>query len=329
MSSGNAVESLVATLERIEVGEPVSHAGLTLVPLLADNGHEPAYLFLEEALETGQAEVDEVNESGDVNTLKVTNRGKKPLLIPEGEIIAGMKQTRMVWITVLIAAESEHLLPVNCVEQGRWRRTGRKAKPEIYAHPTLRAKNHSSRSKRRRARQEEPLAAEASAEAADTGRREAAAEQGAVWEEVSEQLCAMSVSSATDSLEDAYASSRKRLAGYRKAVELPENACGVVLAYDGEVLGVDMFDSAKAMRKLWPRLSESYFVEGLRRGKVERTLKKAKASEFLQRIAEAAHESDEQAGEGRRADIEDDKLAGSALCHEGRVCHLSAYALEE
>ena len=60
-------------------------------------------------------------EDGEVPNLSVTNSSDRPILIPEGEILVGAKQNRVVNVTVLVAARSTFKVPVSCVEQGRWR----------------------------------------------------------------------------------------------------------------------------------------------------------------------------------------------------------------
>ena len=78
----------------------------------------PPYLLLGTAIEAGQAVVEEVNESGSVPNLVVTNKADRPLLISEGEILVGAKQNRVVNVTVLVAAGVKFLMPVSCVEAG-------------------------------------------------------------------------------------------------------------------------------------------------------------------------------------------------------------------
>ena len=51
----------------------------------------------------------------------MVNRGPKPTLIIDGEELVGAKQNRVVNLTILVAAESELIIPVSCVEAGRWR----------------------------------------------------------------------------------------------------------------------------------------------------------------------------------------------------------------
>ena len=103
-------------LSTLTIGEPTHHHNLTFFPLLWPESREPSYTLLSTAIEEGLAIVEEVNESGNVPNLAVKNKCKRPLLIPEGEILMGAKQNRVINVTVLVAAGVKFLLPVSCVE---------------------------------------------------------------------------------------------------------------------------------------------------------------------------------------------------------------------
>ena len=77
-------------------------------------------MLLGTAIEREEAVVEEVDEDGEVANLSVSNRATRPILIPEGEILVGAKQNRVVNVSVLVASGSTFTLPDSCVEQGRW-----------------------------------------------------------------------------------------------------------------------------------------------------------------------------------------------------------------
>jgi len=62
-----------------------------------------------------------VSEAGSVNEVFVLNKGESPVLILDGEILAGAKQDRVVNASILVGPRTELKIPVSCVEQGRWR----------------------------------------------------------------------------------------------------------------------------------------------------------------------------------------------------------------
>jgi hypothetical protein len=78
------------------------------------------YLTLDEAKSAHVLDVEEVSASGSVPELRVRNRAKLPVFVPDGTTLIGSKQNRVVNLSIMLAAESETVIPVSCVERGRW-----------------------------------------------------------------------------------------------------------------------------------------------------------------------------------------------------------------
>ena len=112
------MQSIMADLT---IGDPLHYHNLTLFPLLWPHPADPPYLLLQQAIEAGEAVVEEISEAGNVPNLLLHNKSHRPVLISEGDILMGAKQNRVVNVTVLVAARTKFTLPVSCVEQGRWR----------------------------------------------------------------------------------------------------------------------------------------------------------------------------------------------------------------
>jgi len=162
------VRSQVAdSLSQLRLGEAIHFRNLTVFPLFKNNGPCADYILLKTAIDSKLAVVEEVSEQGHVNELMIHNRGEKPILIPEGEILIGAKQNRVVNISLLVAARASLRIPVSCVERGRWRFTSSNFQSGQYAHPRLRGKKLQSVGKCRAA----------------SGA--AFSDQGEVWNEVS------------------------------------------------------------------------------------------------------------------------------------------------
>ncbi len=66
-----------------------------------------------------------MTESGRVPEIKVLNTGERPVLIIDGEELVGAKQNRTVNISLLIPPAADVIVPVTCVEAGRWNRQSR------------------------------------------------------------------------------------------------------------------------------------------------------------------------------------------------------------
>ena len=141
---------------QVRTGEPQTSGRLIIYPLFSAmvktgvdqqllfdqklETHEPlTYLLLEDALDLGSFKIDEISESGSVNTVIITNMTGMPVLILDGEEIIGAKQNRMVNATILVAADKATEIPVSCVERGRWRHdTDKFGKSDAFGYSTLR-----------------------------------------------------------------------------------------------------------------------------------------------------------------------------------------------
>lgn len=309
-------------LAGVEVGEGKHHQNLTVFPLFwhgevpgemggeatadSDNGGA-RYQLLSDAIEGQEATVEELSEGGEVPFLGVKNTGGTPILIPEGEILIGAKQNRVVNLTVLVAAKATFKLPVSCVEQGRWHYRSREFRPAAFAHPKLRDLKVKSAQRRRRVM------------------GLAMADQGEVWNEVHEHLEDLAISSDTSDTVAAFDAMPDRMEGYRKQIELPEKACGFVAARDGAVVGLDLFDKPETMHKLWARMADAYFLEATRARGESAAVPKVAAEKFMKEVADHLEEAHPQPRLGVELEIADDALTGSALFYDGAVCHLSAF----
>ncbi len=108
-------------LSKTKKGTSVSVNNLMVIPLLAEIDREPDYLTLDEALAQGEVRVTETSEAGDVPELRFENRSNRAVLLVDGEELVGAKQNRVLNLTILVPGKSTIIIPVSCVEAGRWR----------------------------------------------------------------------------------------------------------------------------------------------------------------------------------------------------------------
>ena len=83
----------------------------------------PGYLTLDQGLAARSVKITEISEGGSVPELKLQNLGDKPLLLIDGEEMVGAKQNRVTNLTVMTGAGATIVIPVSCVEAGRWQHT--------------------------------------------------------------------------------------------------------------------------------------------------------------------------------------------------------------
>jgi hypothetical protein len=299
----DVLEQAKGWIDGLEVGEGIHCRNLTVFPVFhpAEDGgtqeNSARYQLLSDGIEKGEAVVQEVDEGGEVPFLSVENKGQATILIPEGEILVGAKQNRVVNLTVLVAAAAAYKLAVSCVEQGRWRYLSRQFEAKAWAHPKLRALKMKSVHRNR---------------SAMGGAR---SDQGEVWEEVGEHLDALEAPSPTSSMTDGFEAVEGRLAGYRL---LAGCAREQIVHTPAEVVGLPT-----AVRPVADLLTHE---EAVREDKEQQPASPDAAKEFLALVTERLVPATEQPELGCELEVSGDDLAGSALWHDGAVCHLAAFS---
>lgn len=132
-------QKLRETIGELRFGSPLSDGPLSILPLRAKTEVKARYVLLHQALERGRLSITEVDEAGSVPYLVARNRGPWPVLIFDGEELVGAKQNRIANATILVSV-GKAVLPVSCVEQGRWHSRSRTFSSGAYAsHPSMRS----------------------------------------------------------------------------------------------------------------------------------------------------------------------------------------------
>ncbi|MEA3365677.1 MAG: HIRAN domain-containing protein [Candidatus Hydrogenedentes bacterium] len=306
----DALSAARTALAGLRIGEAMHYRNATLFPLYLENGHERVYVLLDEALEAGTAEVTETSDYGSVPEVLLRNRGERPILLPEGEILTGAKQNRVVNITILVAAHSELVVPVSCVEQGRWSTVSDRFRATHYATPKLRARKTER----------------VWANAARSG--DFASDQGEVWSDVAEELVHAGAQSPTSSLTDGFQALRGKVEDYREHIRLPEDAVGVAIARGNDVISVELFDTASTMHRLWPRMSEACFFTFAHGGRKTEAAPERVVERFLSRVRDNLEVFTETRGLGVSVGLRGGNLSGTGLCHDKRLLHLAAFPLD-
>jgi len=212
-------------------GAPLTEGPLCILPLHGTTKVKARYVLLEQAIERGTLTITEVSEGGSVPFLHAVNKGPWPVLIFDGEELIGAKQNRIANATILVGV-GKTVLPVSCVEQGRWSQRSRAFSSGTYAsHPKLRSekerqvREHLLAEARRREAGATADVRERAAEALagqpddrDAGTIHPApdlepqsvraqrfrSDQGAVWNEVERMNYSLGVHSPTSAMADAY-----------------------------------------------------------------------------------------------------------------------------
>jgi hypothetical protein len=288
-------------------GQPRGSHGLTLVPLF---GGAPAkeYLTAAEAFDAGLLSITEVG-GGSVPEVAAVNKAGVPVLLLDGEHIEGAMQNRVLNSSALIAAAHKTILPVSCVEHGRWHyeADAHFAPSEDIAYSRLRSKN----------------AASAVMSARHEGSRRV--DQGEVWEDVALMNDERSVAnSPTGAMRDAFAASRAEIDKILADFETPEpGQTGVIACVSGRCVSLDAFDRPETLNKLWKRLLRGYTLDAL--GSAPASVQEGTVQRFLDEASSGETTSHEGIGLGMDVMLTTSDVVGHALSWDEGIVHLALF----
>ena len=299
-------EPIIGLGDAIRVGEPWQYRNLSVFPLSLTDYAEPAGVLsnvvtLDRAIDRGIVEVKEKG-SGDVNTVRLRNRGQVHVFGLAGDMIVGAKQDRMLQHDVLIPPESGWLeVEVYCTEHGRWTAQTEKFGSIQRVVPSA---------VRARAAQTES--------------------QNEVWAGVAEAKSALGDRSGTSALQSIYSDPKvqERSQSYLdKLLPMPGSShrtVGVLVAVGDEILCVDLFATHGLLDAMWEKLLRSYVMDALSR-KGEGRLTARAARDFLRGLADAEAETRSTPGAGRVYRVTTPDASGSALVYDRQVVHLDLF----
>lgn len=295
----------------LRIGAPTVHLNLALFPLFDDGDQPSDYLLLDDALERKLARVTEVSADGRVPELAFENDSAEKILLVDGDELVGAKQNRVLNLSILVGSRQKLMIPVSCVEQGRWRydsRDFRSARRSLFAKARAKKMRHVTQSMR-----------------LNQDRR---SNQSEVWADVAGKVAFCQADSDTLAMADAYESRDRQLSAYANAFRAEDGQRGAVLSIDGKPVGLELFDSASAFARYLDKLARSYALDAIETeaGKAVAP-SEAEVRRFLDSIRSAAAERFPAVGEGEDIRLTGEGISGGALAANGRVVHLAGFAV--
>jgi len=326
--------------------QPIRHGNLTVFPVVAARSYDTReFLTLDEGLRSGEVIVTESGSAAplvrrpiirppgpQVDQLVLVNNSKRPLILLAGEIVTGGKQDRVIGKDRIIPAESDPInLGVFCVEPGRWvgssDRFGTKTvgglvpAPAPMAAPTVRAKAMADKDQQK-VWSEVGKTRDAMAETVTVNGAPGLAGTTSYAGVMANQEVKERVDSVAEPIQRNYQSLIQQLRD--------QNAVGVAVAVNGQLVWADIFASTNLLEKYWPKLVRSYAAEAIvtRTKSGEATVKQAQ--DFLDHI-DGRHETvDSEPGLYRHTEIAGDGFRAfeltSLLPKTGFDLHLAKMA---
>jgi hypothetical protein len=300
-------------LSELEFGELQTFNSMAVFPLFTSVNDSPKYLTLREALERGLLVITEISMTGSVPELRVVNKADVPVLLLDGEELAGAKQNRVLNTTILLKEESETIIPVSCTEQGRWSY----ASAEFFDSGNIMNRNLRSRN---------AFSVKHSLEASRSYR----GDQGAVWEGIASCARMANVRSVTGAMSDIYESKVDDLKGYLDAFKYVPHQKGIFVMVKGKVAGCDVISLEPAYEVVHPKLVKSYAMDALlSRSNQNNAPSIDKARSFIEEAAQCEEKRFKSVGHGWDHRFEGKGMVGSSLVYQEKVIHLAFFKTQQ
>jgi hypothetical protein len=300
-------------LDSIELGNMQVFKNIAIVPLMTSLKPSIEYLTLSEALEQKLLTITELDKSGSVPELKVSNTAVHYVLLLDGEELMGAKQNRVLNTTILLKPQSETIIPVSCTERGRW----------SYKSPVFGESGHMMKAS---SKYKKMLSVHDSLMA----KKLYLSDQQQVWDEIEQLSNKVGVHSSTGAMRDIYESKSSNLAECEKAFESIPQEQGLLVIINGEVVGLDILSQVSAYQKLRSKLLRSYIMDALFQPNEENVnVSLDKALSFLAAIKTCSGQHYPSVGYGDDHRFDNKEIAGSALVANEQVIHSAFFSSKD
>ncbi|GEM_PF-2315020 len=300
-----------------KLGTPIAFENLAMVPLLLVKQGKNFYLTYSEAQEKDLVFALEKGRGGVVGEILLMNRSDVKVLVCEGEILKGAKQTRVVNTTILIPPNTENTIPVSCVEQHRWHYAEKRHFESVYFMMPTKLRSMKTAS----VTSNVPMGRFAS-------------DQEMIWEDIRERLAENDVLSQTCSIEDHFKANEDRIEIYIENFDFEkfkeserDLISGAILISGDKVMGLDAFDKNIVFRKMWAKILRSYVIDVIsrRETKTEPEAAKELAKRFINMVCGMEMQVSNSPGLGEDVRFKNKDLTGAALIFEKEVIHAYAF----
>lgn len=300
-------------LYRLNLGQIHTFRNMAVLPLFSSLNGSPKYIILKEAIKKRLIAITELNNTGSVPELKVSNSSEKLVLLLDGEELIGAKQNRVLNTSILLNKKSETIIPVSCTEQGRWSYTS----AEFTDSETL--MSPSGRSSKLRHVTSSLMMGHGHL-----------SDQGQVWTDVAGMHKAAGTSSPTGAMRDLYTARSNELNDYLQAFRCDPRQQGSLIFINGHVAGLDIMSRQDVYKAMHPKLIESYAVDALLHNTApiaKPTIKKSIL--FLQETLKCTENRFDAVSLGCDYRFEGSDMVGSALVYADQVIHMSFFKATE
>ena len=292
-----------------------SNNNISIVQFLTSEQNTLEYISGPKALEAKQIVVKEVSEQANVNKIFLENTSSHFVFFIDGDIITGAKQNRVLNTSLFLAPKSKIILPVSCVEQGRWNYS----KPifdksQNIVTSGLRAKKVKSVSENLKKN------------------KTFSADQEEVWNEVHLNCIMANEHSDTSDFNILYERKYDEFDNVLKSFKLENNANGISVFVNNKLLHAEVFNRNDIYAEYFPKIIRSASLETYRLKSFDKVMIATEAfyktQELLDNVEKLEHSENPGVGIGIEKRFETDQFTGFELIHLNKVVHFTVLNLQ-
>ncbi len=287
-------------LQDLQVHDPIVFDGLAVFALTG-GGRTAPFEIGRSALDAGTLTIDEL-DGGSVPELVAHNHSEKSVLLFEGDILLGLRQDRTLNTTVM-CSRGKTVIPVSCVQRGRWGASQQPMWATETASPRLRR-----------------VKTDSVHEAASRSRSRHS-DQDAVWGQVDQHLDELRIASPSAALHDAFSSSDP--IGSALIENEPIDGQQGMIAVTADGFTFEWCSHPETFAHRYAPLLRGCSLDARRKLDTPVSVESARA--FVDRVRSAQWEERPGVGEGIELATRSDDLTGIGLSIDGALVHLAAF----
>ncbi len=288
------------------LGEPNIISNLIVFPVHGESYSEVTPITLDDSGDGIQ--IEELTKPA-VGNINIRNLTDSEFFGGEGEELVGALQHRIFVTSFLLPGRSEKVVPVSCVEEGRWQGDRQFLSGSTIAYPSLRA-----------------LTSQSIYQSLSKGRG-FQVDQKSIWKEIERKQTTLKTHSQTRSIHDTFDQLKDEIAHFSEYTPY-EDQVGFLALTNRRILCADIFLNPELFRKFMRKLLISYALDAIEDSSTPGSFNMENGKEFFSAII-TVRKFKRFAGValGEEWRFKERGVLGKALIHEQRIYHLSAFPL--
>jgi hypothetical protein len=298
-------------IAKFTIGAPTTRKGITFIPMF---GPKDGGLSIKIA---GDELVVSELETPTVPQLQVHNPTAHDVLIPAGRILSGGRQTRVVNVSIVVPAGAKIVIPVSCVEAGRWHGGSQFA--------------NSNRIASRRVRAAKQRSVKSSIDHNNSKR----SAQGEVWNMISYELSSRGVRADAELFLDVdeeldRRTDRMEVVNQFLRDGIQPGQVGVAVAHGEKILGLEVFPSTEALQSSWEAIVRAAVIDAdefrASTASLDAAAGIAALEKFLAAVAATQGTLSDGVGRGTEVHVETPAYVAHGLRVDGELVYCNAFA---